>query len=99
MTLPQALTLDKYWREYPPAHESLAMLAMAQAGWKPDVPPLSPEENMERLEKMWANGAAMSPADMFMAQTGALPKAGSSGAPVHQFGGVGPFPGANNVKH
>jgi hypothetical protein len=104
MTLPEYFALCEYWREAPPEHEVLAMLASVYTTWEPERPPMTEAEavaaHRKSLEDRWRAGA-MNPAQMLAALGGRGIAVGASGVasavtfdPKHP-PGVGPFPGAH----
>ncbi len=62
MTLPQVQEVFTYWRESPPTHELLSMLARVYTTWEPSVEDTK-ESREASLEARWKAGA-MNPADM-----------------------------------
>jgi hypothetical protein len=77
MTLPQAYILLNYWKESPPVHEMLALLATVFTTWKPtSTEPKTEEEvaaeNLRSVQQRWASGQSMNPKQMFEAFGGKL---------------------------
>lgn len=103
MSARDARAVLKYWRDCPPLHETLAVLAQAYTTWKPDSsrPKTEAEaQAMHRadLDRRW-KGGAMDARQMWQAMgnlraDGTGSGQGMTGADMP---GIGPFPGA--VKH
>lgn len=93
MTLPQAYELFDYWRNFPPEHEILAMLARVYTSWEPEnARPMTPEEHRASLEARWKAGA-MNVKQIFEATGGVISLNGQKGKIPANPPGIGPFPG------
>jgi hypothetical protein len=98
MTLPQYYELFDYWGNWPPEHESLAILLSVYTTWEPAnaVPKTEAEAQAKHrasLEARWKAGA-MNAKQMFESMGGVI-----GGQPGALLGanppGIGPFPGAH----
>lgn len=96
MTLPQVDDLFRYWKNSPPEHEMVAMLASVYTTWGPELTAEQTEAaHRKSLEQRW-NSGSLNAKQMFEMMGGALSLDGSTGAPVDpaNMPGVGRFPGA-----
>lgn len=95
MTLSQARNIVKYWDNYPPEHELLAILTRAYTAWEPARQLTEEEiqiEHRKSLEARWKAGA-MNAKQMFEATGGVINITGTGGVPPDKLPGIGPFPG------
>ncbi len=90
MTLPEALELIDYWREFPPEHEMLSLFARVYTTWRPNADkPMTAEEHRASLEARWKSGM-LNPKQMFEALGGTVIR---GPADLKNIPGIGPFPG------